>query len=215
MEAVMAPGLVGRLRHMACGWGSVWVVYFLCSLIPGHALVLQETFLDRWLPFTASAIWVYASFVLIVPAAYLACEESRLRWLAGSMVLSAAASGLVFLVWPTTLIYPQVTGHSLSEEMWRLVAAVDSDRNCLPSLHASLTLLSVWALLTRRRPIHNVLVMAWGMAVMISIVQSRRHLALDVGAGLLGGLVCGGMVALALPRGRRAPRSGLAHRSGK
>ncbi|MEO8314791.1 MAG: inositol phosphorylceramide synthase [Pseudomonadota bacterium] len=200
---VKSPGLATRLRHMACGWGGVWLVYCLCWVLAGPAQILHETFVDQWLPFTASATWVYLSFVLLVPWAYLACEERRLRWLVGSMLLSAAVSGLFFLLWPTTLIYPSVAGHSLAEEVWRFVAAVDSDRNCLPSLHASLTILSVVALLARGRPIRNVLVIAWGIAVVFSIVLSRRHLALDVGAGLLGGLLCGAVVAVVLPATRQ------------
>ncbi|WP_143137347.1 phosphatase PAP2 family protein, partial [Burkholderia ubonensis] len=79
-----------------------------------------------------------------------------------------------------------------------LLAAGDSAQNCLPSLHAALTCLAARALVDARRPWRSALVVLWSAAITYSIVQTRRHLALDISAGVLVALVCG-MLAARLP----------------
>jgi membrane-associated phospholipid phosphatase len=80
-------------------------------------------------------------------------------------------------------------GTSTSTSLLKALVWVDSNKNCLPSLHASLTLISVWALWQPRRMLQNTLYVLWAVFIIFSIVQLRRHLSLDVGAGLLVGFM--------------------------
>lgn len=195
-----------RLRALLLGWGSVGVVYSLSQMLQGQGIALPETALDRTIPFNPAGIWMYLSFFLLVPYAYFTVAEARLPWLMRSMQMCALFSGLVFVVWPTTLSYPTIVGDSVSEQILRLLHVVDSTQNCLPSLHGALTLLSVWALLDKRRWLRSSLAVLAGFCICYSIIQLRRHLSIDVAAGLATGAFFG-WVATWRPLWRRKERS--------
>lgn len=192
--------LAERPRALLLGWGSVGLAYSLgAALHGGFGMPIPETALDRALAFTPAAVWPYLSFFLLIPLAFLACPQPRLKALERSLQLCALASGLVFLFWPTTLHYPPLHGEGFSLALLRLLSTLDSSHNCLPSLHGALTLLAVVALAERQRPLRTLAVLAWGGLLAASIVMARRHLALDLGAGLLLGLLAAAATGL-LPR---------------
>lgn len=180
-----------RLRHMALGWCSVGLVYGTCGVLQGAGTVVPETALDRTIPFSTSGIWLYLSFFALIPLAYLLADAHRLRWLERAMQVSALVSGAVFLLWPTTLHYPPLVDGSLPASVQRMLIAMDSSQNCLPSLHGALTVLSVWALANAREPVRTLLAAAWGLGVLYATIQTRRHVALDLSAGVAVGVLCG------------------------
>lgn len=185
----------GRLLHLLAGWGSVGLVYFSSDLLQGQGVLLPETALDRAIAYTDAAIWLYLSFFVLIPYAYLAADAARVRWLARAMALSALMCGVVFLLYPTTLAYPPVgEGGAWSTQALRLLQAADSAQNCLPSLHGALTLLCVWALCDRRHRLRSALAVVLGVAICYAIIALRRHVSIDLAAGLFVG-VAGGMLA--------------------
>ena len=185
----------GRLLHLLAGWGSVGLVYFSSDLLQGQGVLLPETALDRAIAYTDAAIWLYLSFFVLIPYAYLAADAARVRWLARAMALSALMCGVFFLLYPTTLAYPPVgEGGAWSTQALRLLQAADSAQNCLPSLHGALTLLCVWALCDRRHRLRAALAVVLGVAICYAIIALRRHVSIDLAAGLAVG-VAGGMLA--------------------
>ena len=185
----------GRLLHLLAGWGSVGLVYFSSDLLQGQGVLLPETALDRAIAYTDAAIWLYLSFFVLIPYTYLAADAARVRWLARAMALSALMCGVVFLLYPTTLAYPPVgDGSAWSTQALRMLQAADSTQNCLPSLHGALTLLCVWALCDRRHRLRSALAVALGVAICYAIIALRRHVSIDLAAGLAVG-VAGGMLA--------------------
>lgn len=184
-----------RLLHLLAGWGSVGLVYFSSDVLQGQGVLLPETALDRAIPYTDAAVWLYLSFFILIPYAYLAADAARVRWLARAMALSALACGVVFLLYPTTLAYPPVgEGSAWSTQALRMLQAADSAQNCLPSLHGALTLLCVWALCDRRHLVRSVLAVLLGISICYAIIALRRHISIDLAAGLAVG-VAGGMLA--------------------
>jgi hypothetical protein len=179
-----------RLGMMLTGWGTVGLCYSIGRLAPGHAHVLHETALDRLVPFDPSAIWLYLSFFVFVPVAYLCAPPSRLKPLLRSMQLCAIASVMVFVLWPTTLVYPPIPSGAAGSAVLQALAGSDSTQNCLPSLHGALTVLCVFALWRPERPLCSAVTLLWGLAIMWSVVQARRHLAIDLGAGVALGAAC-------------------------
>ncbi len=180
-----------RFWQLLLGWGSVGLAYGLASIVMGTPAVIPMTALDRIIPFSVAAVWIYLSFFLLIPYAYLQVDGAYLRWLRQSMQCSAVICGALFLLWPTTLIYPPIQGVGASVTLLRWLAATDSPQNCLPSLHGALTVLCVWSLCSRRRPLHSILTVAAGLSIGISIIAVRRHLSIDLGAGVAVGLGCG------------------------
>ena len=193
------PLLLQRLTHMTVGWGSVGVAYNLARHLQGPAtVVIPETMLDRAIAFNPDGIWMYLSFFLLIPCAYLFAEARRLPWISRSMLVCALVCGIFYLACPTTLIYPEVMGQTLSANVLRGLVASDSAQNCLPSLHGALSLLAIWSLMPRRDApwamldfLRAALLVAWGGCIAWAVIQTRRHLALDFSAGVMVGCLSG------------------------
>lgn len=185
-----------RFWSMLTGWGSIGLAYGLTSSKDqATAYLLPPSAIDLWIDFDPNAIWAYLSFFLLVPLAFLACPQHRLNWLTRSMQLSALVAGVIFILWPTTMEFPPVTQDTFSASMLKLLILVDSVRNCLPSLHVTLTLLSVAALWQRAQHLRNIALTGWGSVISFSILQLHRHQFVD----LLGGIalaLCAGAISL-------------------
>jgi membrane-associated phospholipid phosphatase len=197
--------VLSRFGQMLAGWGAVGVVYTVAGLFQGTGAVLPETALDRLIPFNPAGIWLYLSFFVLVPYAYFTVDADRLHWLRRAMQLCALVCGLVFFLWPTTLHYPAVASGGISSATLRLLSAADSSQNCLPSLHAALTLLCVWALFDVRAARRSWLVLLWGAGICFAIVQLRRHTSIDLAAGLAVAVICG-RICMHRPTWRRNVR---------
>lgn len=180
-----------RLWQMLLGWGTVGIVYNLTDRLQGAGTLLPPSALDRAIPFSPSAIWLYLSFFLIVPAGYLLAPLQRIKWLTLAMQLTALGAGAVYLLWPTTMAYPQNDGVGISAQLLAALTQVDSPQNCLPSLHMALTVLAVWSLSDGERKMRTALWMLWGVAIAFSILQLRRHLFVDLAGGVLLALFAG------------------------
>ncbi|WP_225086237.1 phosphatase PAP2 family protein [Pectobacterium colocasium] len=192
-----------RLKALLFGWGTVGVVYQLSAQFQGQGTVLPMSFVDEWIPFSPSAIWLYLSFFIIVPLSYLSCPIARLAGLRRATQLSALIAGAVYLIFPTTMVYPQVVGDDLSTRLLQLLLLIDSPQNCLPSLHIALTVLAVWAMSDRQHKVKTGLYLLWGAAIAFSILQLRRHLFID----LVTGAMLSGMTGWIFLRSREAVRA--------
>lgn len=180
-----------RLKQMLLGWGFVGLIYNTSDRWQGVGSVLQPGLIDQLIPFDSAGVWLYLSFFLLIPAAYLNCPEKRLIWLRNAFQLAALTAGAIFLAWPTTLSYPPDPGGTLSSTLLTALTQVDSVQNCFPSLHMALTVLAVWALHDDQRPVKNALFWLWWLGIAFSIIQLRRHLFIDLAAGTGLGLAAG------------------------
>ncbi|MEQ9877872.1 phosphatase PAP2 family protein [Pectobacterium aroidearum] len=174
-----------RLKALLFGWGSVGVVYQLSAQFQGQGTVLPTSFIDEWIPFSSSAIWLYLSFFIIVPLSYLSCPIARLAGLRRATQLTALIAGAVYLIFPTTMVYPQAVGDDFSTHLLQLLQRIDSPQNCLPSLHIALTVLAVWAMSDSQQKVKTGVYLLWGMAIAFSILQLRRHLFIDLVTGAM------------------------------
>jgi membrane-associated phospholipid phosphatase len=183
-----------RMAQMIFGWGSVGLVYFSLGWREVDSIILPELWLDKQIAFTPTGIWLYLCFFILIPYTYATVAPQRLLRLRYAMQLCALFSGLVFLLFPSELNYPDIVGDGISVEWLRFLMANDSPQNCLPSLHAALSLTCVISLWEKNKLKKSVIMVLIGIAICISIIQLRRHLSLDVSAGLLVGLLAYSMV---------------------
>jgi membrane-associated phospholipid phosphatase len=200
-----ADSIPARLRQMLLGWGCVGLIYFPTGLLQLHAFILTESPLDRLIAYNPGAVWLYLSFFALIPYAYMTAPFDRVQRLARAMQLCAVGAGSVFLLFPTTLAYPPVPpGEGAGAWLLARLLEADSPHNCLPSLHAALTALCVWALYERDRPLRSALVLLLGVAICYSVIALRRHLAIDLAAGLLLA-IAGAMLAAKFTRPKGQP----------
>jgi len=178
-----------RWWYMLLGWGTVGFVYNLTDRLQGPGTVILPSLIDRLIPFTPHAIWLYLSFFLLIPLAYLFAPMERVKVLAKAMQLTALGAGVVYVAWPTTMVYPIDHGTTLSSAVLSVLAQVDSRQNCMPSLHMALTVLAVWAVGDGKQKVRTAFFVIWAIAIGFSILQLRRHLLIDLVSGALWALV--------------------------
>ncbi|MFQ1702140.1 phosphatase PAP2 family protein [Loktanella agnita] len=174
-----------RFAFMAMGWGAIGVVYTISGqrgAETAHRLV--PTAIDRWFSFNPDMIWIYMSFFLFVPLGYFCTSPQRVKWLSSVMAISAACAAVVFGFFPTTMDFPAVTQQGVSAEALKLLMRYDAVVNCLPSLHVTLTFLTLCALWQVGHPWRNLLLSSWAVAIAISILPLYRHQFVDFLAGL-------------------------------
>ncbi|MDR6919002.1 membrane-associated phospholipid phosphatase [Pseudomonas sp. 3296] len=199
----MIKVILPRLWHMLLGWGCVGVVYNLTDRFQSEGTVISPSLIDRLIPFSPHAIWLYLSFFIMIPLAYLLAPIERVKGLALAMQLTAIGAGGVYVLWPTTMVYPLDHGTTLSSDVLSTLTQYDSKQNCLPSLHMALTVLAVWAVRNARHKVRTVLFILWAAAIAFSILQLRRHLSIDLVSGALLALVAAWLVErMALTRYR-------------
>lgn len=188
-----------RLWYMFTGWGSIALVYGVTSSQDQSAgIMLKPSAIDLWFDFNPDSLWIYLSFFLLVPLAFLYCQRQYLLWFTRAMQLSALGAGIVFIIFPTTMLFPPVTQTGFNADMLRLLIRYDSLLNCLPSLHVTLTVLAVWALWSKTHLIRNLLLAAWGVAITISILQLYRHQFVDAVAGTMLACLAGWLAQILL-----------------
>ena len=190
----MIKSVFPRLWQMLLGWGSVGVVYNLSDRLQGAGTVISPSLIDRLIPFSPHAIWLYLSFFLLIPSAYLLAPMERVKGLARAMQLTALGAGVVYFSWPTTMVYPFDQGTTLSSTVLSALAQVDSRQNCLPSLHMALTVLAVWAVGDGKHKVRTAFFVVWAVAIGFSILQLRRHLLIDLVSGAQLAWVVGWLV---------------------
>ncbi len=178
-----------RITHMMWSWFTVSLIYGTTRFMPGQRWVIPETWLETQIPFNASGIWFYLAFFLFVPWAFLNAEAGRVIRLRYAIQISAILSGIVFVVFPTTLHYPPLPMDSIHAKLFGFLLMIDTAQNCLPSLHAAMTLLALFNLWDWQKKLQSILYLAIALLIGFSIIQLRRHLLIDVTAGLLAGVI--------------------------
>jgi len=176
-----------RLLYLVTGWGSVGAAYAFGTRYAGHAAVLPTLALDGAIGHHPAAIYCYLSFFLFVPFAYGQAPAVRLPWLTLAMQGCALVAAITFALWPTTAA-PLPSG---APPLAHWLAGMDTPANCMPSLHGALSVLCAWALLHGRRPFQSALATAWALLICWSAVALRRHLVVDLTAGMFLGVLCG------------------------
>lgn len=180
-----------RLFYLLIGWLCVGICYRSAAELQNKPTLLAPSIIDKWIEFTPHAIWFYLSFFLIIPICFLVAPYTRLRWMSTSFMLSGFIAALCYLIFPTTMDFPEDTGNSASS--WLLAKLIDIDVpvNCFPSLHVTLTLLATWGSFDRHHLLRNIVLILWAMAIVLSIIQLRRHLFIDFIGGVILALMVG------------------------
>ncbi len=178
-----------RIISMLMGWCVVGIVYGSTRFISGEHWIIPELWLDQQIPFSTQGIWLYLSFFVVVPFAFLSAPLVKIKPMTIAIIISALISGLVFVIFPTTLVYPEFNQKTLADQIFYWLLWIDTAQNCLPSLHASLTVICLLTLWNNQKILISLTYFVISLAIGFSIIQLRRHLSLDVGAGIFVGIL--------------------------
>lgn len=178
-----------RIRHLLWSWLSVGFIYGTTRYMPGEHWIIPELWLDRQIPFNSAGVWLYLAFFIFVPWAFFKAEAARIYPLRYAIQISALISGIIFILFPSSLSYPTVMTEDIHTSAFKFLLAIDTTQNCLPSLHAALIFLGLLALWDWQKKWQSALYLLVTLAMAFSIIQLRRHLTLDVSAGVVVGII--------------------------
>lgn len=169
-------------------WGSA-------ALAWREPFVLRPTFLDDRISWQPDAIWFYVSqYALLFCALWLPKDLDRAH-AALAMMLVLGVGGIAFLLFPAIVPRSDVPASGLTGLAWRLLYAIDTPANAIPSLHAALSVPAAVAL-WRTAPRWRVGGLLWLTVVLWSALATKQHFVPDLTAGVCLGLVCHTLVAL-------------------
>lgn len=176
------------------------LVYYTTRLaLPHMTLHILTGPLDARIPFSPPWIAVYclAFPFWIVSGLWIAAGGKACAYrFTASYVFAMLLSGAVFLLWPGTMVRPEVTGSGLFPAWVRAIYRVDSPTNLCPSLHVLIT----WfcfrgALESKTIPRwYTVFSLIFFLLICCSVLFVKQHALPDVPAGVAIGelaLQCG------------------------
>lgn len=159
-------------------------------------MVLVPAPLDRQIPFVPAAIWIYLSAMpLLLLTVWVPGSYERTRAFV-SMAIALAIAGVVFLLFPATIPRQSPDLSGLTGSAWKLLYAVDTARNSLPSLHAALAAIAT-SVLGREGRAWRVIGSIWLVAILAAALATKQHFVVDLVAGLclgIGALLIGSRV---------------------
>jgi hypothetical protein len=170
-----------------------WAGYFASERRMISATVMPVTVLDRLIPFTPCATWIYVSQLVTAPVVAWMLASRRDVWAYCESVLLMGGIGImIFWQWPTSVARPVTSDGGLYGWMIRF----DTSGNACPSLHAAFGVFTVacsysaFAGLKLDRVFVG-LVWLSTMAVLASTLLTKQHVVID----LLAGVVLGGVAS--------------------
>jgi len=170
-------------------WGYFWVLRNPLA----ELTIMPLTALDRLVAFRPEALVLYASLWVYVSLAPALLKNFRELISYGVATLAMSLVGLgIFLLWPTAV--PAFDIDLAQNPLLAVLQGVDLAANACPSLHVSFAIFSgVWLdsiLREIRAPgLVRLLNCLWCAGIVYSTLATRQHVALDVIAGTVLGVV--------------------------
>lgn len=180
--------LARRALLWAATMSATSVLYFGSGHLAGPGTVLPEMGLDRLIEPTLLALPPYLSFFVLILLAFLKAPAARVPQLAAAIVSTAAVAATAFLLYPTTVRFPELGSTGALGVLLEHLRQADTPQNCLPSLHGAFTALCVAVLAPALAGWRRLCLVLWGAAICWSAVALRQHLTVDIAAGVVLGL---------------------------
>jgi membrane-associated phospholipid phosphatase len=147
---------------------------------------------DDVVPLVPSAVWVYLSWY-VVPLVILGTDRRQFRRAAAAVLLAFLTCAAGWTLLPASMDRPDLeAAGGLSSFALRTVYAIDPPSNLFPSFHAAFAAIVLRVPMGARAARGAILV--WMLAICVSCVLTKQHYLLDVGGGVLVGLLAAGTV---------------------
>lgn len=179
------------IRPLILALAANFIIYFGVSQLRDH-LTFHSLALpvDDRIPFFAPFIIFYIlAYVQWIINYLLIAREGKAfcyHFIYGD-VISKLFCLVFFLFFPTTLVRPEVTGHSICDQLVRLVYQIDAPVNLFPSIHCLESWCCIHAALRMKKtprwylPITIVM----SLCVFASTLLVKQHVFVDIFGGIL------------------------------
>ena len=179
------------IRPLILALAANFIIYFGVSQLRDHLTFHSLTLpVDDRIPFFAPFIIFYIlAYVQWIINYLLIAREGKAfcyHFIYGD-VISKLFCLVFFLFFPTTLVRPEVTGHSICDQLVRLVYQLDAPVNLFPSIHCLDSWCCIHAALrmkkTPRWYLPITIVMSF--CVFASTLLVKQHVFVDIFGGIL------------------------------
>lgn len=162
--------------------------YFLSKLFGGSPHLIGS-FIDDKIPFNMWFIIPYCIwYVLIFLIPYYIYKKDKnlfVRYII-SYTLCTVAANIIFIVYPTYVDRPIVSGNGVLEFITKVVFAVDTPpQNCFPSLHCAVSMLFVlYMFRCKECPLPSkVCTFIIAIMIMVGTLFVKQHVLIDLISG--------------------------------
>jgi fatty acid desaturase len=177
---------------LACYVGTTTLLYWCATHLPVRApWLVPATPLDSAIPLLPWTAPIYLSYFLLLPV--MVQFGARERWFIPAFLAACVASGFA-LVWhlliPTAVIR-QVAPAGAYLLQW--IQKGDAPLGAFPSLHIGLPV-AIAVMLIAFRSRWALIYAAWAVALAVTVLTTKQHVAWDVVGGIALGLAATGLV---------------------
>lgn len=202
MIALPTVTRTNQIVAMAIAYVTFSIAYLGASTLGlGATTTLAPNAVDDVVPFWPASIWLYFTQFLLLPLAIANARDDLDRsHTLYAMLMATFIAAVVFVLWPTQLERTIPAGGALTERAWQMLARIDPQGNCFPSLHVALASIAGRALWRRG---WQLIAVVWPASIAVSTLTTRQHVAWD----LVGGAVVAAVAVWLTPRMIRLERS--------
>ena len=179
------------IRPLILALAANFIIYFGVSQLRDHLTFHSLTLpVDDRIPFFAPFIIFYIlAYVQWIINYLLIAREGKAfcyHFIYGD-VISKLFCLVFFLFFPTTLVRPKVTGHSICDQLVRLVYQIDAPVNLFPSIHCLESWCCIHAALRMKETPRWYLPITIMMSfcVFASTLLVKQHVFVDIFGGIL------------------------------
>jgi len=181
---------------------GVWPTYLYIQRHPLFPVTaMSATWLDRTIPFSPGAVYLYESLWLFMPIApWLMMSRAELARYTEGFALVCLVSFSFFVIHPTAC--PRPVGVHDANALYEALIRTDNELNAFPSLHAALAVFHgacCHALFGRgeRHGRTQLFIWIWAAGIVAATLLTKQHVIVDVVAGMILGF--GGYVVFCRP----------------
>ena len=180
----------------------IWLMqlgaYYLPKLINnalGRGHLDMTSAADALVPLVPVSVIIYtAAYVFWGVSFYVICRSGRRRAarLVMAQALACLVCGIVFLLIPTAIERPDITGGGMAAGLLRLIYDADTPVNLFPSMHCMVSWLC-WAGIRddSRYPVRvRAGQLIFALAVCVSTVLTKQHVLADILPGMALAEIC-------------------------
>ena len=144
------------------------------------------TVFDKMVPFVPASILVYSVFAYtqwVIGYYWSACEDKKtVFYIFGSEIIAKIPSIIIFLLVPTTMVRPEITGTDIFSIFVAILYKIDSPDILFPSFHVleSYILLRTLPKLKKAPRWYKKLTPIVSPMVIVSVLLVKQHLIVDI-----------------------------------
>lgn len=166
------------------------LMYLISRLFESHHHLIGNT-IDTKIPFNIWFMIPYCLwYILIFILPYFLYKKDKdnfIRYIY-SYIICTLIANIIFIVYPTTVARPEITGKGILEFITSFIFKIDNPpMNCFPSLHCAMSMLFILFILEIKNVKKNVKITITliSILIMISTLYTKQHVFIDLISGVI------------------------------